>query len=74
MLDFIYCGELGSMSLERDHVELLVAADMYDLLALKAHVEHFISPQLSTANVLRMTELADAHNAPILKKVCLDEL
>jgi len=49
---------------------LLVVADKYDFRSLKAHVELFIVSRLTTQNVLRATELADAHNAPYLKKAC----
>jgi len=70
MLNFIYSGELSISSLKRNYNGLLVLAEKYDFRVLKEHVEHFIASRLSVKNVLRATELADAHNAPILKKSC----
>ncbi|XP_017492622.1 PREDICTED: BTB and MATH domain-containing protein 40-like, partial [Rhagoletis zephyria] len=69
LLLFIYTGALAA---EEDFtLELLSAADKYEVTALKVACEQQLSLQLTTDSVFAHLVHADRHNAPTLKENCL---
>ena len=67
LLCFIYCGSTTSGK----SAKLLVAAEKYNLMDLKKLCEENLCVNITVENVLDRLELADLHNAAILRSMAL---
>ena len=71
MLKFIYTGSAPSMSNAAITEPLFMAADKYQIEALKTQCENVLSSRLTITNVVKMLVLAHLHSAPKLLEASL---
>ena len=71
VLRYIYTGKISSLS-DETAIELLVAADKYELNRLKIICEVFIGKNLTKDNVTDILIVADAHRSTLLKTQALE--
>ena len=71
ILRFIYRGDVSVMDLKEGAADILVAAEKYALVDLKEMCEESLGVHMTVGNVLDMVELADLHNATMLRAMAL---
>ena len=69
ILRFIYRGDIWD--LKEGAADILVAAEKYALVGLKEMCEESLGVHMTVGNVLDMVELADLHNATMLRAMAL---
>ena len=69
ILRFIYRGDIWD--LKEGAADILVAAEKYALVDLKEMCEESLGVHMTVGNVLDMVELADLHNATMLRAMAL---
>ncbi|XP_033221404.1 leucine-zipper-like transcriptional regulator 1 homolog [Belonocnema kinseyi] len=69
LLRHMYTGKVEN--LQNLGLEILKAADKYDLDHLKNVCEEFINKRLTHENVVNIVKIADTHNANFLKEQCI---
>ncbi|XP_017494731.1 PREDICTED: speckle-type POZ protein-like, partial [Rhagoletis zephyria] len=70
VLQFIYTNHVNQM--EEYAMELLIAADKYQISELKSNCTNFIISKISTHSVVEHLIIADQYNFVRIKSSCLD--
>ena len=71
ILRFIYSGHVSLEMLETQPMQLLAAADKYDLYRLKCICENLLFERMTCEDCADVLVAADMHNASALKSRCL---
>ncbi|KAI1698768.1 BTB/POZ domain-containing protein [Ditylenchus destructor] len=74
MLEYMYTGSLDDTALKTCAVELLVASDKYEVIALKEVCEAFLGSSVNNENILKLVSIADLYSASHLKKTCVSHI
>ena len=68
MLHFCYTDECPTPESLDDSLEMLIVADKYGVLGMKALIENWVAPRVTKEHAVTTLICADKHNAPKLKE------
>jgi hypothetical protein len=71
MIDYIYTERTPFFSSTDDAIDLLIAANEYDLERLKKLCEKHLVMSIDLSNVIDMLCLSDIHQAKDLRRICI---
>ncbi|KAI1691928.1 BTB and MATH domain-containing protein 42 [Ditylenchus destructor] len=74
MLEYMSTGSFDDPNLQTYAMDLLVASDKYEVIALKEVCEAYLICSLNNENIFKLVAIADTYSATHLKKACVSHI